>query len=345
MRTIPASEIFRTACGLHGQPWSARAGEDSLSLTDFRMLRAILSDRLNGVWHAFPWPSLVVLERRYRLQEKYDYAKVYVPGDQVFDAVTNLSWYCVLATVPTGDHPNETPTKWAQLGTLPFQTTNDPDAAFGVGDRVFNPVDGNIYYCLVDGALFADIDQPGQFGPIPPFDSAFPLEDSWQTPMEEVLGVWQAPPSARESLALGFTLVDDAVRVESDPGSAWFRYRARCPEIKGDPWDEEATYGISDQVYFTQPDNAGTGDFYECIMGAPPGEGPSGNPLFWRRIELPYLFGPYLSRALHGDWYELDGQAEKAAAALYAANERLQLEFDKIERQQRQQEPWTVATR
>jgi hypothetical protein len=310
------------------------------------MLCPILNDRLNAAWHMFPWPSLVVFERRYRVQGKYDYARVYNPGDYVFDAVTNLTWYCVAATLPPGDNPNETPTKWARPGPQPFQTTNVPEATFKVGDRVFNPVDGNIYYCLIDGAYFAEIRNPSRFAPLPPFDPSFPLEDTWQQPMEEILGVWHLWPQGRTSLDYDYALVDDAVRVDCDPGSAWFRYRARCPEIKGDPWDAEATYVIGDQVYFTQqPDNAGTGDFYDCIWGAPAGDSPNSDPLLWRRIEIPYLFGPYLSRALHADWYELDGQAEKAAAAVLAANERLQLEFDKIERQQRQPEPWSVATR
>jgi hypothetical protein len=345
MRTVAVSEIFRIACGLHGQPWSAEAGEDSLSLTDFRMLTGILSDRLNSVWHTFPWPSLVIYEVRRRLQKVYDSNTQYVSGDQVFDPVSNRCWFCVQTFPPGLANPQDAPANWGQLGSLPFLVTNDLDRQFQIGDRVFNPVDGHLYYCFVDGAFFADINQPSQFTPIPDFDPAFPLDDGWQRPMEEVLEVFTAIPGSTHSLPLGFSLVDDAVRVDGDPGSAWFRYRLQCPEITGDPWDEEATYGIDDQVYFSYPDNARTGDFWTCINGAPPGAAPPGNILLWRKIEIPYVFGPYLQRAVHADWYELDGQAEKAAAAAAVAFDRLQLEFDKIERQQRQREPWTVATR
>jgi hypothetical protein len=159
--------------------------------------------------------------------------------------------------------------------------------------------------------------------------------------MEEVLGVTSYPCNER----LNFQLVDAAVRVEGDPGSATFRYRLECPTLMGDPLDEEAGYEAGAQVYFTLPDAAATGDFYVCLGSALAGETPISKPELWRRIELPYLFGPYLKRGVHADWCELDGQNEKAGVASLAAFERLQLEYDKIERQQRQQEPWTVATR
>ena len=343
MRSIHASEIFRVACGLHGQPWSSHAGEDSLSLTDFRMLRAILSDRLNTAWHMFPWPVLVILERRQRNQRTYDNGTVYVSGDQVFDAVSNRCWQCIQPTIPGTDNPLDTPSKWAMQGYLPFTVTNDPNTKFQIGDRVFNPIDSNIYYCFTPDSFFADINQPTQFSPLIPFNPAFPLDDGWQKPMEEVLEIAPVEQLERGPSKLEFDLIEDAVRVEGQPGSAFFRYRLQCPELTGDPWDEEATYAIADQVYYT--DSSGAGDFWNCIHGAQPGETPGSDPLLWTKIELPYIFGPYLGRALHADWYELDGQTEKAASAAVAAFERLQLEFDKIERQQRQLEPWTVATR
>src|SRR5262245_24063742 len=123
MRTIAASEIFREACALHGQPWSSSAGEDSLSLTDFRMVRGLLNDRLNSVWHSFPWPSLVMDEVRQRLSKTYDYATIYSPGDQVFDAVSNRCWQCVKLTSPGQDNPQDSPAFWAQLGAFSYEVT------------------------------------------------------------------------------------------------------------------------------------------------------------------------------------------------------------------------------
>jgi hypothetical protein len=343
MRTTPASEIFRTACGLHGQPWSARAGEDSLSLTDFRMLRPLLSDRLNAAWHVFPWPQLVVMENRRRLEEIFHFDKEYKAGDQVFDAVSNKCWQCVQPTPDNMGNPADLPKYWAQLGALPFQRTNNPAALFQVGDRVFNPGDGGIYYCFAANSYFVDIRNPNRWSILLPFEPAFPLVDDFQTSMEEVFGVWLECPSRIGPSTLDFILDESSVRVEGDPGSAWFRYRPSCPELTGDPWDEESVYSPDQQVYFT--DSNGVGDFWVCLVAPALGQAPGSDPLLWERINLPYTFGPYLARALHADWYELDGQADKALVAVTTANERLQLELDKIERQQRQREPWSMATR
>src|SRR5262245_30127273 len=127
MRTTPASQIFQLACDLHRQPWSSKLGEDSLSLTDFRMVRGIFSDRLNSAWHAFPWPVLVNYEERRRLQRAYDYRTSYASGDQVFDALSNRCWFCVQPTAPDQFKPQESPDHWAQLGPMPFTVTNDPN--------------------------------------------------------------------------------------------------------------------------------------------------------------------------------------------------------------------------
>jgi hypothetical protein len=307
------------------------------------MVRSLFSSRLNAAWHLFPWPSLVNIEQRRRIDKRFDYTSAYAAGDEVYDEVSNLCWRCVRPVVPVVVQPKDDPANWAQLGDLPAQRTNDPNAQFKVGDRVIGAANGHTYYCISDGAFYADINNPQAFAPLPPWDPAFPLADDFQEPMEEVFNVNSSREDADWRWRLPFALVDDAVRVEGDPGSAWFRYRLRCPELTGDPWDAEATYFIDEQVYYT--DTIGVGNFWVCVNGAPPGEAPGSSPLLWRKIELPYIFYNYLSWATHADWLETDGQSDKAAASHMKAVEYLQLEFDKIERQQRQSEPWSVTTR
>lgn len=304
-----------------------------------------MSDRLETAWRMFPWPTLVVLDRRARLKDRFDYAADYEPGAQVYDHVSDRCYVCVAAVDPGDDEPKDNPFQWAPLGTYPVAATNDPVTQYQVGDRVVNAEDGIIYYCKVDGAFYGDINSEQSFYPLPAWDPAFPLDDGFQKPMAEVLGLASVRSPELNQYRLEFLLVDDAVRVEGDPGSAWFRYRMVCPVLEGDPWDAEATYEVGDQVYFTWPDNAGTGDFYDCIEFAGEAESPAVDPTKWRRIEIPSIFGNYLGWATHGDWLELDGQNDKALAANSKAFVHLQLEFDQIERQQRQQEPWTMATR
>jgi hypothetical protein len=307
------------------------------------MVRSLLSSQLNTAWHLFPWPMLVNLEQRTRLERRFDYASAYAAGDEVYDEVSNQCWRCVRPVVPPVIQPKDDPANWAQLGVLPTQRTNDPNASFKVGDRVINGANGQSYYCIADGAFYADINNPQSFAPLPPWDPGFPLADDFQEPMEEVLNVNSYRDDQDCRWRLNFALVDDAVRVEDDPGSAWFRYRIRCPELIGDPWDAEATYFIEEQVYYT--DSVGVGDFWVCNLGALPGAAPGSDPLLWRKVELPYIFYNYLAMATHASWLETDGQSDKAVASNLTAEKYLQLEFDKIERQQRQSEPWSVATR
>jgi hypothetical protein len=189
VRLVAASTIFRGACALHGQPWSHRAGEDSLSVSDFRMIRSVLSNRLNIVWHSFPWPALVETKNRRRLQKLYE-AQLFHPGDIVQDPVSNACYVCVSGTKTLEDTPAEHPELWARLGDFPILTTNDQNARFKIGDRVLNPRDATVCYVKQDGALYMNLpDEPG-FYTLPEWHPEFPLVDDFQTPMEEVLGVW-----------------------------------------------------------------------------------------------------------------------------------------------------------
>jgi hypothetical protein len=152
-----------------------------------------------------------------------------------------------------------------------------------------------------------------------------------------------APCACMDTTQAPYRITDHGVRVPGDPALACFRYRVACPVLEGDPWDAEATYDPNDQVYYT--DQRGVGNFFNCLLATAAGESPGVRPDAWRLIEIPYIFQNFLTWGTHADWLELDGQADKAGAAALRAFEMLTLEFDKVERQQRQTEPWTVLTR
>jgi hypothetical protein len=87
-------------------------------------------------------------------------------------------------------------------------------------------------------------------------------------------------------------------------------------------------------VYFQ--DATGTGDFYTATGTTQAGQSPATTPAKWAVVALPYIFRAYLMQGGYADWLTSDGQTEKAAGVEPAASELLELEADKLQRQQQQ---------
>jgi len=60
--------------------------------------------------------------------------------------------------------------------------------------------------------------------------------------------------------------------------------------------------------------------------------------------DFPYVFAEYAVQGAYGDWLTADGQAEKAAQSYQQAEDLLQVEFDKLERQEKQSTPILIET-
>lgn len=167
----------------------------------------------------------------------------------------------------------------------------------------------------------------------------------------EILGVWDKNPLATtRALSIPFhILVSDTeerlILLREYTDGVYVEYRTRPPELNGNPWDSTTTYYAGSQVYFDSSSNSGslqpvngknyTANFYECLA-TNTNANPETSTSNWTKIRLPYIFGPYLSRAIYADYLRSEGQIESANVAEAEAKAFLDEEIDKIIRQQGQ---------
>lgn len=115
------------------------------------------------------------------------------------------------------------------------------------------------------------------------------------------------------------------------PNPVFLYYRKACPEYTGDTFDAALTYAVDDQIYFV--DSNSVGNFYKCIVATSAGESPETTPASWDLIEIFDTFFQYCVYRAFADWLVSDGQQEKAVGMYAVAQEKMNDEFDVIERQ------------
>jgi hypothetical protein len=128
----------------------------------------------------------------------------------------------------------------------------------------------------------------------------------------------------------------------------WVRYRIKKPDITGSLYDSTVVYYKDSQIYFDSGSNQGTytpisgrphvGNFYTCVAvsNTVAGQNPHTHPSLWQKVDIPYVFGNYLSRAFVADNLRSELQFEAAQLAENDATLAMDLEVDKLLRQQGQ---------
>lgn len=115
----------------------------------------------------------------------------------------------------------------------------------------------------------------------------------------------------------------------------WLKYRLQRPLLTGDVFDATQVYTSGRQVYYADPVTA-VGNFYTCTATTTAGQSPATTPGKWTLVALPYLFAEYLVQGGYADWLTQDGQTDKAAAVEGMCEQLLEMEADKLQRQQGQ---------
>lgn len=128
----------------------------------------------------------------------------------------------------------------------------------------------------------------------------------------------------------------------------WIRYRIIKPDLFGSLYDNSIIYHNGSQIYFDTGSNSGTytpvpgrphyGNFYTCIApsNTTAGQHPGSHTALWQKVEIPYIFGTYLSRSFVADNLRSELQFEAAQLAENDASLAMDLEVDKLLRQQGQ---------
>ena len=117
--------------------------------------------------------------------------------------------------------------------------------------------------------------------------------------------------------------------------------------LNGDVYSPSTVYYSGVQIYFDSGSGTGTyipvqgkphaGNFYTCLATATTaGQSPTTHPTLWSKIEIPYIFGSFLSWAAATNWLVSEGQMQEAATIEAKAQQILEQEYDKFLRQQGQ---------
>ena len=104
--------------------------------------------------------------------------------------------------------------------------------------------------------------------------------------------------------------------------------------LTGDVLSLTQVYTAGQQVYYDS--NAGPGNFYTATTTTNAGDTPDTQPSKWSMVQIPYIFRQYLIEGGFADWLASDGQLDKANAREGMCMAALELEADKLQRQQQQ---------
>ena len=332
MRTVHYSEI------LYGTAALAGLSPGDLDAAAFGLLRTFHDRRLQVAWEIHRWPDVCPIEQRY-YRPLYAAATAYVAGNERYDLPTGHYFQALRAT--TGNAPTvagvENSAYWAECKNgydAPDWVTN---TAYAVGAQVKDPLTGYYYQVhTIYPAAIALIDLT-KLGRLTPFNRYIPYTQTGSTSIGEFLTATNRDPRiTTQTTSFPFWLSADGAQFSSPaPNTLWLYFRTRRDTLTGNAWDSTAAYASGDQVYFAAT-SGGVGDFYTANQSTTAGQSPATSAAKWTVVSLPYFLRGYLIQGGFADWLISDGQTDKAAAHEAFALEFLELEADKLQRQQQQ---------
>ena len=113
--------------------------------------------------------------------------------------------------------------------------------------------------------------------------------------------------------------------------SYWIEFRKRAPLIKAEKYSSSVNYVKGDQVYYTSAGQQGS-DFWEA-KDANVDSAPSTTSIAWNKINIPYIFGPYLEHAIAADILLTDEKIELAGIQMRDRDRMLESEIRKVKNQ------------
>lgn len=163
-----------------------------------------------------------------------------------------------------------------------------------------------------------------------------PLEQTGETPMEAVFGVWQDNPAtgSRFPQTQAGYVNGDVIQLigKANTNPVYIDYRKKRPSWTGPAFSAAATYTAGKQVLYT--DSNGDQDFYKCLATTTAGQDPEDTPSKWELLEIPDVFSEYAVHAAFSDVLRTDGQLEKAEMMDKIAEDVMTNALDVQERQQ-----------
>lgn len=138
------------------------------------------------------------------------------------------------------------------------------------------------------------------------------------------------------STAGGFMGTNGYVTYNTNPANPVYIYYRKAPyNYSGDTYSATATYVVGQYIYYTKTTGAqaGTSDYYKCVVATTAGQNPETTPGSWEIQPVPEMISQPLIWQTYADWLTQDGQADKAQGAYQMAEHKRLEEWDRIERQ------------
>lgn len=349
MRTTSAETILKGVMAL----WYG--SRELPGVTEFPVVRGALDLTLKEGWEQEWWPDLMRREERY-FRANWLAASTYNKGDEVYDTATQDYFQCLRDGVtgagqsPTDSAGDERSAYWARSETSYSGAEWSADSvSYAVGDIKYYPVTNRYYQCHTahtsSGVLVPDATGGSdRWGLLTPFERRIDFDATGQTAIGDVLDVKDKDVRLTKLWkGLEWTPAESQVWVVDDVVRCWVEFRILCPRIFGDTFDDEETYAAGDQVYWDN-DGAIVGNFYNCLASTTAGEDPTDTPAKWELVELPKFLEGFAIYASYGKCLTGDDREDKQAAALTQAAGYLELEADKVYRQQGQSPLISVRT-
>ncbi len=172
------------------------------------------------------------------------------------------------------------------------------------------------------------------------------------TEADEILAVYSRnPQESTKAVLLNYQLYDDGTTrkciINSSITEGYYLYRKDCPSLEGDLYSPSTVYYQNAQIYFDSGSGTGTytpvtgkphnGNFYICTASSTTaGQNPNTHPSLWTKIEIPYIFGQFMSWASASNWFVSETMIQEAGVVEGKAKEILEYELDKLMSQQSQ---------
>lgn len=169
---------------------------------------------------------------------------------------------------------------------------------------------------------------------------------------DEILGVFNRnPQESTKAVQINYQLTEsNGTRkcvVNPAISDGWYLYRKDCPSLEGDKYSPTVVYYQNSQIYFDSGSGTGTytpvtgkphsGNFYVCTAASTTaGQNPNSHPSLWTKIEIPYVFGQYMSWASAASWFISETMMQEAVSIEAKSREIMEQEFDKLLSQQAQ---------
>jgi hypothetical protein len=342
MRTVDYSEI------LYGSAALAGSQPADIDAATFALLRTFHDRRLQTAWEIHRWPDLCPIEKR-TYREAWSATTTYAAKDECYDLASG-NYFQSLKAANLNQAPTiagvENAAYWAACANAYSAADWVTGTDYTIGQQVKNALTGIYYQARTNhtaGATFAG-DLAANWGELTPFNKYIAYAQPGETPIGEYLQATNRDPRiTTQHTCYSFFLSQDGAQFSYlAPNVLWLYYRIQRPTLVGNAWDSTSTYASGDQVYYAAT-SGGVGNFYTANTSTTAGQSPTTTPASWDVVELPYFLRGYLIQAGYADWLISDGQTDKALAHDGFARDFLELEADKLQRQQQQVRRLNVA--